>query len=191
MCLTLRLASPDSLLPLITKENEDTTARTVAYLIARALQPGLSDGPAFRADKLAPVAAIIMTCLEDENALPARTRKTLETDYCSMALALNEETHLTRVVELRRRRLAGEEALVPTEEVQARIDLGRALLLLSNNSFDPVRVREAMDHLKVAVERLKVDPALRLAQQTNQAVQQGQAMLSNRKRFSVTGGSTI
>ena len=181
----------EGLLPLITKENEDTTARTVAYLIARALQPGLSDGTAFRADKLAPVAAIIMTCLEDENALPARTRKTLETDYCSMALALNEETHLTRVVELRRRRLAGEEALVPTEEVQARIDLGRALLLLSNNSFDPVRVREAMDHLKVAVERLKVDPALRLAQQTNQAVQQGQAMLSNRQRLSVTGGSTI
>ena len=48
-----------------------------------------------------------------------------------------------------------------------------------------------MDHLKVAVERLKSDQVLRLAQATNQAVQQGQAMLANRKRFSVTGGSTI
>ena len=132
-----------------------------------------------------------MACLDDEDALPARTRKTLESDYCSMALALNEEAHLTRVVELRRRRLAGEEALVPTEEVQARIDLGRALLLLSNYSYEPVRVREGMDSLKVGVERVKVGPVLRLAQQTNQAVQQGQAMLSNRKRFSVTGGSTI
>ena len=181
----------EGLLPVITKANEETTSRTVAYLIARALQPGLSDGSAFRADKLAPVADVIMACLQDEGALPARTRNTLATDYCSMALALNTEEHLNRVVELRRRRLASEDALSPADEVQARIDLGRALLLLSNSNFDPVRVREAMDHLKVAVERLKADPILRLAQQTNQAVQQGQAMLSNRKRFSVTGGSTI
>ena len=47
------------------------------------------------------------------------------------------------------------------------------------------------NHLKIAVERLKVDPILQLAQATNQAVLQGQEMLSNRKRFSVTGGSTL
>ncbi|MFN3213146.1 MAG: hypothetical protein ACE37M_08580 [Henriciella sp.] len=181
----------EGLLPFVTSANQESTSRTIAYLIARALQPGLGDGSAFRADKLAPVADIIMSCLQDEDALPARTRNTLETDYCSMALALNTETHLTRVVELRRRRLAGDEPLAPAAEVQARIDLGRALLLLSNSNFDPVRVREAMDHLKVAVERLRADPILQLAQQTNQAVQQGQEMLSNRKRFSVTGGSTI
>lgn len=181
----------EGLLPLVTRENEETTSRTIAYLIARALQPGLGDGSAFRADKLAPVADIIISCLQDEDALPAQTRNTLEMDYCSMAIALNTEPHLTRVVELRRRRLANEEPLAPADEIQARIDLGRALLLLSNSSFDPVRVREAMDHLKIAVDRLKGDPILRLAQQTNQAVQQGQAMLANRKRFSVTGGSTI
>jgi hypothetical protein len=181
----------EGLLPFVTRDNQETTSRTIAYLVARALQPGLGDGSAFRADKLAPVADIIMSCLQDEDALPARTRNTLEADYCSMALALNTEAHLTRVVELRRRRLAGEEPLAPAAEVQARIDLGRALLLLSNTNFDPVRVREAMDHLKVAVERLRADPILQLAQQTNQAVQQGQEMLSNRKRFSVTGGSTI
>lgn len=181
----------EGLLPLVTRENEETTSRTIAYLIARALQPGLGDGSAFRADKLAPVADIIMSCLQNEDALPTQTRNTLEIDYCSMAIALNTEEHLTRVVELRRRRLSSEEPLAPADEIQARIDLGRALLLLSNANFDPVRVREAMDHLKIAVERLKVDPILRLAQQTNQAVQQGQAMLSNRKRFSVTGGSTI
>ena len=181
----------EGLLPLVTRENEETTSRTIAYLIARALQPGLGDGSAFRADKLAPVADIIMSCLQDEAALPTQTRNTLEMDYCSMAIALNTEEHLARVVELRRKRLASEEPLAPADEIQARIDLGRALLLISNSNFDPVRVREAMDHLKIAVERLKVDPILRLAQQTNQAVQQGQAMLSNRKRFSVTGGSTI
>jgi len=181
----------EGLLPLIDKANQETTSRVVAYLVARALQPGLGDGTAFRAEKLEPVAAILRDCLQDRDTLPERTQLTLETDYCSMALALGTEEHLGRVIEFRRRRLAAEEVLQPAFEVQARIDLGRGLLMQSQKNFDPVRVREAMDHLKLAVERLKVDPVLQLAQATNQAVQQGQAMLANRKRFSVTGGSTI
>lgn len=181
----------EGFLPEITKTNQETTARATAYLIARALQPGLADGTAYKAEKLTPVAAILLQCLDDEEGLPERTQQTLETDFCSMALALNTEEHLARVIEFRRRRLAGETPLAPAFEVQARIDLGRALLQVSQNNFDPVRVREAMDHLKIAVDRLKSDPILRLAQATNQAVQQGQTMLSNRKRFSVTGGSTI
>ena len=181
----------EGLLPFIDKANPDTASKAVAYLVARALQPGLADGTAFRAEKLEPVAAILIDCLQDSGALPERTQLTLETDYCSMALALGGAEHLTRVVESRRRRLAGEAPLLPAFEIQARIDLGRALLRQAQTNFDPIRVREAMDHLKVAVDRLKVDPILQLAQATNQAVQQGQAMLANRKRFSVTGGSTI
>lgn len=181
----------EGFVPLITKTNSETTSRVAAYLVARALQPGLSDGTAFRTDKLAPVAEILRSCLEQREDLPDTTIQTLESDYCSMALALETDEHIQRVVELRRRRLAGEDTLPPAEEVQARIDLGRALLQQSKANFDPVRVREAMDHMKIAVERLKSDPILRLAQATNAAVQQGQSMLSNRKRFSVTGGSTI
>lgn len=181
----------EGVLPLITRENEAITSRVVAYLIARALQPGLADGTAFKAEKLEPVAGILKTCLDDGAALPERTRLTLETDYCSMALALSQPEHLSAVAEFRRRRLAGGETMGPEHEVQARIDLGRALLLQAQNNFDPVRVREAMDHLKVAVEILKSDPVLRLAQATNTAVKQGQTMLANQKRFSVTGGSTL
>ncbi|MEO1553805.1 MAG: hypothetical protein AAFR82_07685 [Pseudomonadota bacterium] len=181
----------EGLLPQIDKTNENTTSRVVAYLVARALQPGLADGSAYRAEKLAPVADILQDCLEDPNALPERTQLTLETDYCSMALALATPEHLDRVVEYRRRRLAGEVSMLPAFEVQARIDLGRALLHQAQVNFDPIRVREAMDHLKLAVERLRTDPILQLAQATNQAVQQGQSMLSSRKRFSVTGGSTL
>ena len=181
----------EGLLPQIDKTNEDTTSRVVAYLVARALQPGLSDGSAYRAEKLEPVAAILQDCLQDTVSLPDRTQLTLETDYCSMALALATPDHLTRVVEYRRKRLASEQPMLPAFEVQARIDLGRALLHQAQANFDPIRVREAMDHLKLAVERLKVDPILQLAQATNQAVQQGQTMLSSRKRFSVTGGSTL
>ncbi|MEM7638916.1 MAG: hypothetical protein AAF269_07620 [Pseudomonadota bacterium] len=181
----------EGLLPLIDKTNENTTSRVVAYLVARALQPGLADGSAYRAEKLEPVAAILESCLDDAGALPDRTQLTLETDYCSMALALATPDRLSRVVEFRRKRLAAEQSLLPAFEVQARIDLGRALLHQAQANFDPIRVREAMDHLKLAVERLKTDPILQLAQATNQAVQQGQTMLSSRKRFSVTGGSTL
>lgn len=177
--------------PLISPANQSNTSRVAAYLIARALQPGLSDGSAFKAEKLAPVAEILVECLDNPDDLPDRTRLTLESDYSSMALHLGGQTHLTRVADLRRKRLASGEKLIPAHEIQARIDLGRALLGLANANFDPVRVREAMDHLKAAVELLKSDPILSLAQATNQAVQQGQAMLANRKRFSVTGGSTI
>lgn len=181
----------EGIFPRISFDNQDTTARVTAYLVARALQPGLADGSAFKAEKLAPVADILVTCLANASALPERTRLTLEHDYSSMALHLGGEAHLTRVAELRRKRLSAESHLAPAFEVQARIDLGRALLGLSSINFDPVRVREAMDHLKVAVEMLKADPVLQMAQATNQAVQQGQSMLANRKRFSVTGGSTI
>lgn len=177
--------------PHITPQNQEITSRIVAYLVARALQPGLSDGSAFKAEKLEPVANILVTCLENPDAIQERTRRTLEHDYSSMALNIGGETHLTRVAKLRRQSLSSDEKLPPNFEVHARIDLGRALLGLAAINFDPVRVREAMDHLKIAVEMLKSDQILQLAQVTNQAVQQGQAMLANRQRFSVTGGSTI
>lgn len=177
--------------PFLTPQNQDITSRVVAYLVARALQPGLSDGSAFKAEKLEPVADILVTCLENPDGIQERTRRTLEHDYSSMALNIGGEIHLTRVAKLRRLSLSSEDKLPPTFEVHARIDLGRALLGLAAINFDPVRVREAMDHLKIAVEMLKSDEILQLAQITNQAVQQGQAMLANRKRFSVTGGSTI
>jgi hypothetical protein len=177
--------------PVLNAQNQKITSRIVAYLVARALQPGLADGSAFKAEKLEPVADLLVECLNDTEALQDRTRRTLEHDYSSMALHIGGEAHLKRVVELRRKRLSSGETLPASFAVHARIDLGRALLGLSAINFDPVRVREAMDHLKVAVEMLKADPILQMAQQTNQAVQQGQAMLANRKRFSVTGGSTI
>ena len=181
----------EGLFPRLTPQNQDTTSRVAAYLVARALQPGLSDGSAFKAEKLEPVADILVACLENPDGIQERTRQTLEHDYSSMALNIGGEAHLMRVAKLRRESLSSDNKLPPSFEVHARIDLGRALLGLADLNFDPVRVREAMDHLKVAVEMLKSDEVLQLAQVTNQAVQQGQTMLANRKRFSVTGGSTI
>ena len=181
----------EGMMPVITPANRETTGLVAAYLIARALQPGLATAAAFKKEKLAPVADILFTCLQDRENLPERTQLTLETDYCAMALHIGGQEHLLRVADMRRERLSGTETLSFDIEVPARVDLGRALLGLSNIKFDPVRVREAMDHLKVAIELLRADPNIRLAQATSAAVQQGQAMLENRKRFSVTGGNGI
>ena len=169
-------------------KTSETVRRAGAYLVARALQPGLARATAFRAEKLAPVAEILADILAHPGSLPAQTLSMLETDYCAMALHIGSDSGLEQVAKLRRKRLS--DGAVPDTETQiaARIDLGRALLGISAKAFDPARVREAMDHLKAAVELLKLNPTIQLANHTTNAVQKGQAMLSARRRFSVTSG---
>ena len=169
----------------------DIVRKAGAYLVARALQPGLARATAFRAEKLAPVADILAKCLANPGSLPDETVSLLETDYCAMGLHIGSDEHLIHVAELRHARLAGERQLDTETQIAARIDLGRALLGMSAKAFDPSRVREAMDHLKAAVELLKLNPTIQLANHTSNAVQQGQAMLSARQRFSVTGGGGV
>lgn len=164
---------------------------TAAYLFARALQPGLARATAFRAEKLEPVAQVVENCLSQADALSPKTVMTLENDFCAMALHIGEQAYLDRVIMLRRARLLNLDEVDTESKIAARIDLGRALLGVSTTTFDPARVREAMDHLKIAVELLKLNPVLILASQTGAAVQQGQSMLAARRRFSVTGGSGI
>lgn len=165
--------------------------RAGAYLIARALLPGLSRGTAFKPEKLAPVAEFLEELLADPEALSDQTIGLLESDYCAMALHLGTEQHLERIIKLRRKRLMADRPLETETLIATRIDLGRALLALSELRFDPTQVREAMDHLKVAIEQLRDNPTIKLAGETSNAVQQGQAMLQARQRFSVTGGSGL
>lgn len=162
--------------------------RISAYLVARALQPGLAQATAFKAEKIAPVAGILADALALENAFPPETVMLLETDYCAMGIHISDPVHLTRVVTLRRKRLAEIGDLSLEDQIAARIDLGRALLAQSEINFDPTRIREAMDHLKIAVDQLKYHPTIKVATATTTAVQKGQSMLQNRRRFSVTGG---
>lgn len=183
------------LLPHIRTANRDIVGLVNAYLIARSLLPGLANATAYKAERIAPVAEILLKCLNEEDTLPERTLQTLEIDYCAMGLHLGEAHHLDNVIKLRRARLQTlDEAGVnlPMDmEIQARVDLGRALLKSSAIKFDPVLVREAVDQLKTAIELLKTNPILQLASVTSASVQQGQSLLANRKRFSVTGGANL
>lgn len=172
-------------------KSPELVRRIGAYLIARALQPGLAQATAFKAEKIEPVAGILADGLALQDAFPPQTVSLLETDYCAMGLHIGTPNHLERVVSLRRRRLADIENLSPEAQIASRIDLGRALLAQSEMQFDPTRIREAMDHLKIAVDKLKSHPTIKIATATSQAVQKGQSMLQNRRRFSVTGGGGI
>ena len=178
-------------LPANFARGNEAVHRAGVYLIARALQPGLAIATAFRPERLAPVADILTEILANPDSLPDDTQLLLETDYCAMALHIGAEDGIDRVISMRRRRLSRPDVIDTEAQIAARIDLGRALLAKSEKSFDPVRVREAMDHLKIAVELLKLNPTIQLATHTSNAVQAGQRMLQNRQRFSVTGGSSI
>lgn len=180
-----------ALLPADFHKSSDIVKKVGAYLIARALQPGLAVATAFKAEKLVPVADFLADAIAAPGSLPPQTQLLIETDYCAMGLHIGDDVHLERVVSLRRARLSADTQLNEQTRIEARIDLGRALLAISGKRFDPTRVREAMDHLKIAVDMLREHPTIRLASQTSAAVQQGQSMLQNRQRFSVTGGSSI
>ncbi|MEO0550473.1 MAG: hypothetical protein AAFZ91_11185 [Pseudomonadota bacterium] len=176
------------LLPENYARGSDAIRTCGVYLIARALLPGLAQATAFRAEKLVPVAAHLASFLQEADALPDETALLIERDYCAMALHIGTPEHLQAVVALRTRRLGATGHLVTAEQISARIDLGRALLAMSETNFDPKRIRTAMDHLKIAVDLLRADPSIKLATDTSAAVQKAQAMLSARRRFSVTGG---
>lgn len=170
---------------------DEVGQRAVAYLFARIIQPGLAEATGFRPEKVKPIALMLQAALDQADIFPAETAQILEEDYCAMALHVGDVEDLERVVTLRRARLMSDDSLDRRTQVTSRIDLGRALLSLSERKFDPTRIREAMDHLKQAVDLLREHPAIRLATATSDAVRQGEKMLASRRKFSVTGGSAI
>lgn len=178
-------------LPQKLDELDEVQQRAVAYMYARVLQPGLSDAAGYRKEKIKPIADLLSAALGEPGALPPETLAVIEDDYCTMALHVGELDDMEKVVKLRRARLLGQVQLDRRTQIKARIDLGRALLRLSEVRHDPARIREAMDHLKQAVDLLRAHPAIKLATATSDAVRQGEKMLTAKKRFSVLGGSAL
>ncbi|MEM1037446.1 MAG: hypothetical protein AAGI14_11875 [Pseudomonadota bacterium] len=179
------------LLPEDLSEMTEAQERAAAYLFARAFQPGLADAVGFRLEKIKPVAELLETALENPGPIPADTLELIEDDFCTMALHCGDHEDLEYVVQLRRARLLSDGQLSRRTQIKARIDLGRALLSLSERRHNPTRIREAMDHLKQAIEILREHPVIGLATATSDAVRQGERMLTVRRKFSVTGGSVL
>ncbi len=193
--LTPAQAQPFTLqLPGRLRAFNDPVKRAAAYLLAKRLQPALSQPESFREEKVAELGQVLDTMLTDidglERAMDAVTRREIETDFASVTLHLSETSDrgewIERLIERRRATLDGLKGNPDTEAlIDARLDLGRALIKRAEKTFDPVAVREASVHLNAAIDALRKHEVIRKAQRASDALARAQSLVETRRRFAV------
>ena len=181
-------------LPGSRKVRTDDLSRAVAYLVTKQLQPALSDPQAFRAEKIRLLANDLDALLAGEPAISSALRAEIEADFCASGVRVAEElgdvSALDKVIVMRRKHLeAASEAADTGRVLQARLELGRALIVRAEKQFDQNVVREAITQLSQAVEGLRADPMILRAQSASDALFKAQSMIESRKRFSLNFGS--
>jgi hypothetical protein len=166
----------------------------VVYQLAKKLQPDLSNPAGFRPEKMKTLSSALADILETDASLTPGARMLIESDFCASAVHIAEESAdtelLERVISLRRNHIS--DPLVqddPRRLLQARIDLGRALLAQAEKNYDAAILEEAIGHLSHAVEALRHDPAIIRAQAASDAMFKAQTMIENQQRFSLNFGS--
>ena len=164
--------------------------QAAAYLLAKRLVPALGRPDAFRAEKIADVGSILDTLLDGELSLASGVRRELEQDFTAIALYLaDQEGHADWLDKVISRRRATLEALKDDPDtmalLDARLDLGQALLKRAERQFDPVALREATVNLSTVVEALRSHDILRKAQRAADGLARAQSMVETRRRFAV------
>lgn len=167
-------------------------AVALAYQLAKELQPALSQPESFRPERVRTIAEELNALLNGDAGLSKDARSELEDDFCAAALHVAEAgddiAFVDTVIERRRAFIGATEGRT-AEQVQARLDLGRALLAKATRAFDPSLVREAMTELELVAASMRGDLSIRRATQASDAVTRGQALLETRKRFQLNFGS--
>ncbi len=177
-----------------------TLSRAVAYLVAKRVQPALGRPEAFRDERVAELGEILDELLAQDDQLrgderpiglmPAAMRRELEQDFGAITMHLNGASQqpqwLDRVIQRRR----GTLERLKTEPdgdalIEARLDLGQALLKRAETHFDPVAVREATVHLNSVVDTLRGSDVIRKVQRASDGLQRAQNMVETRRRFAV------
>jgi hypothetical protein len=181
-------------LPGARKAQTEDVARLAAYLIAKHLQPALSDPQAFRVEKIRDLAGELDSVLANELPVSQTLRNEIEADFCAAGVRVAEElgelSALDKVISMRRRHLEAATLTADTGRIiQAKLELGRALIVRAEKQFDQAVVKEAISHLAQAVEGLRGDPVIQRAQSASDALFKAQAMIESRKRFSLNFGS--
>lgn len=172
---------------------DEAFTAALTYILAKRLQPGLGNPGAFRPEKTKLLSSELEGFLEGQAALTPVLQSEIEADFCAAAVHVAEKSGdmsaLEKVIALRREHLAPEFASDPQRTLQARIDLGRALIAKADANYDAAVLQEAIRHLSVAVDALRDDPMIEKAQSTADAMFKAQTMIDNRKRFSLNYGS--
>jgi len=170
----------------------DALARAVAYAAAKQFRPALGRPQDFRAERLKPVVETILSILDQKpKADPALLAEMVD-DASAGALQLafsGEDAWVDRAVEIARSSLNEiNRSAAPDRWITANITLGRALRLKAEKKFDPVMLREGIAHLTEALEALRSEPRLKLAESAAQAIGEAQKLLGARRKFSISGG---
>lgn len=188
------------LLPGSFHATNETLSRAVAYLVAKRVQPALGRPEAFRTERVAELGEILDQLLasDDETradaratgAMPSAMRRELEQDFGAITMHLNgapqQPKWLDNVISRRRDTLERLKAEPDADAlIEARLDLGQALLKRAETHFDPVAVREATVHLNSVVDSLRGSTAIRKVQRASDGLQRAQNMVETRRRFAV------
>ncbi len=167
-------------------------SRALAYAAAKQYRPALGRPQDFRAERLQPVVESVLSILDQKpKADPALLAEMVD-DSSAGALQLafsGNDAWIDRSVEIARSTL-GEinRSAAPDRWIAANITLGRALRLKAEKRFDPVMLREGIAHLTEALEALRSEPRLKLAESAAQAIGEAQKLLGTRRKFSISGG---
>jgi hypothetical protein len=170
----------------------EALSRAMAYAAAKQFRPALGRPQDFRAERLQPVVESVLSILSQKpKADPALLAEMVD-DSSAGALQLafaGDDAWIDKSVEIARSTL-GEinRSAAPDRWIAANITLGRALRLKAEKRFDPVMLREGIAHLTEALEALRSEPRLKLAESAAQAIGEAQKLLGTRRKFSISGG---
>jgi hypothetical protein len=166
--------------------------RAMAYAAAKQFRPALGRPQDFRSERLQPVVESLLGILNQKPRADPKLLAEMVDDAASGALQLalaGDEAWLDRAVDIARATLADiNRSASPDRWIAANITLGRALRLKAEKQFDPVMLREGIDHLTEALEALRSEPRFKLAESAAQAISDAQRLLGTRRKFSITGG---
>lgn len=184
---TLRLPARETAL-------EGQMPKIAAFLMAKKLQPGLGNPQSFRPEKISLLAEALCVMLDHDGPIPVDLRNEIEGDFCASAVHVAEQAGdlagLDRVIALRRQHLTeGAVQENPERAIQARMDIGRALLARAAKKYEADLVREAIGYLSQVVEALRTDPSIMRAQAASDAMFKAQSLMESRKRFAVNFGT--
>ena len=173
------------------RENGPEMARLLAYGIVRQVQPALGRPEDFRADRLEPIARRFGKLIETHNdTRNVPVLRQLQDDYAAAALHIGESKPDVEWLEAAaatfERIISGGRAGDADRWVNAKLGLGRAMLAIAEQRYDPVKVQEGTTHVRAALDVLRGDAKLRAADSGVNALRKAERMLENRRRFSIT-----
>lgn len=164
--------------------------RAIAYVAGRRLRPALGRPGDFRAERLSPIISSMEKILDSGSVLSGQARREIENDYAAGALHIGEQLGdgewLDKSVDCLTSTLNDVKVEDdPMRWARTKIDLGRAMTYQCEQKFEPMKLQEAMAHIRDGIDATKSDQRITYAETGFEALQRAEKLLANRRRFSI------